>query len=101
MIHVVFLAKLDGGWWPILLYTTLYRVRVKVRIQYVKQWEMAPSPAGGCRSYWWGGFGKVFDRAMWQHAIKDEVSTGLRVGAAAAQGGEGNVLPSQATEAKP
>ena len=56
-----------------MLYTTFYRVWAKARIQWVKAWEY--SEAGALRDYWWGGVGKACDRAMWKHAIKDELAS--------------------------
>ena len=67
-----------------MIYATLYRIWGKVRLHYVKQWEMAPAPRGGSRPYWWGGVGKACDRAMWQHCLKDEIAGSLKLGTATA-----------------
>ena len=46
VIHVVFLAKPEGGWRPILSYCTLYRLWARARIQYVKEWAYSTGPGG-------------------------------------------------------
>ena len=60
----------------------MYRVWARARLHFVKAWALAPGPRGGARAYWWGGVGKACDRAMWQHALRDEASQGWRLGAA-------------------
>ena len=71
--RAVFIPKADGGLRPILLYTTVYRVWAKARLDYVRRWEaMHPYP------FFWGGKGRAVERCAWTQALLLE--TGMTAG---------------------
>ena len=56
-VLAVFIPKADGGLRPILLYTTVYRIWAKARLDYVRRWEAThPYP------FFWGGRGRAVER---------------------------------------